>query len=215
MHFIWLFIHQTNCCILLSSIWCFNSLPRYSFCIGFVCQNSDLHQGRSSSNEQNFCIYTHVLKIIDCNMNHHSYIVLSFLKGDIEFVSTAIHPIHYVFVMFHEVIYNKEEDVGTYTIRAIDDPRTLNKIMYLRPPANIYSTNDLVSLWERKIGKSLKRIYVPEEEVLKKIRGGFFKQSNKLSILIFYCMLLNHKLTNNTIAFANHFVFQRLHIHLI
>lgn len=114
-------------------------------------------------------------------MNHHSYIVPSFLKGGIEFVSTAIHPIHSVSVMFHEVIYNKEEDVGTYTIRAIDDPRTLNKIMYLRPPANIYSTNDLVSLWERKIGKSLKRIYVPEEEVLKKIRGGFFRQSNKLS----------------------------------
>ncbi|KAK4801780.1 hypothetical protein SAY86_022267 [Trapa natans] len=64
----------------------------------------------------------------------------------------------------------KEEDIATYTIRAVDDPRTLNKILYIRPPANAYSFNDLVSLWEKKIGKTLERIYVPEEKVLKDIQ---------------------------------------------
>ncbi|KAH9656731.1 Phenylcoumaran benzylic ether reductase 1 [Citrus sinensis] len=70
-----------------------------------------------------------------------------------------------------KAVYNKEDDIGTYTIKAVDDPRTLNKILYIKPPGNIYSFNDLVSLWERKIGKTLQRVYVPEEQVLKNIQG--------------------------------------------
>ncbi|KAJ7967309.1 Isoflavone reductase-like [Quillaja saponaria] len=69
-----------------------------------------------------------------------------------------------------KAVFSKEEDIGTYTIKAVDDPRTLNKILYIRAPANIYSFNDLVSLWEKKIGKTLERIYVPEEQVLKQIQ---------------------------------------------
>jgi len=53
----------------------------------------------------------------------------------------------------------------------VDDPRTLNKILYVRPPANTYSFNELVSLWERKIGKTLERVYVPDEDILKNIQG--------------------------------------------
>ncbi|KAI4389593.1 hypothetical protein MLD38_001804 [Melastoma candidum] len=68
-----------------------------------------------------------------------------------------------------KVVYNKEDDIGTYTVRAVDDPRTLNKILYLKPPKNIYSFNELVALWEKKIGKTLEKIYVPEEQVLKQI----------------------------------------------
>ena len=68
-----------------------------------------------------------------------------------------------------KAIFNKEEDIGTYTIRAVDDPRTLNKILYLRPPQNTYSFNELVALWEKKIGKTLEKIYVPEEKLLKDI----------------------------------------------
>jgi hypothetical protein len=47
----------------------------------------------------------------------------------------------------------------------------LNKILYIKPPANTISFNDLVSLWEKKIGKTLERIYVPEEQLLKNIQG--------------------------------------------
>ncbi|CAJ1930193.1 unnamed protein product [Sphenostylis stenocarpa] len=38
-----------------------------------------------------------------------------------------------------QAVYVSEEDVGTYTIKAADDPRTLNKTLYLRPPSNILS----------------------------------------------------------------------------
>ena len=77
-------------------------------------------------------------------------------------------------------IFAAEEDVGTYTIKAVDDPRTLNKILYLRPPSNTLSHNELVSLWEKKLGKTLERVYLPEDELLKKIRG----QSKSLVLLL-------------------------------
>ncbi|CAI0377545.1 unnamed protein product [Linum tenue] len=69
-----------------------------------------------------------------------------------------------------KAIFNKEEDIGTFTIKAVDDPRTLNKIVYIRPPANTICFNDLVTLWEKKIGKKLERIYISEEQLLENIR---------------------------------------------
>lgn len=102
-------------------------------------------------------------------------------------------------------IFNKEDDIGTYTIKAVDDPKTLNKILYIRPPGNIYSFNDLVALWEKKIGKTLEKIYVPEDQVLKNIQGKWkfalpkvvrgiyllhFKISHTFVKLIFACITL-------------------------
>ncbi|XVF45301.1 hypothetical protein PTKIN_Ptkin02bG0194700 [Pterospermum kingtungense] len=69
-----------------------------------------------------------------------------------------------------KAVFNKEDDIGTYTIRAVDDPRTLNKILYIRPPLNTYSFNEIVALWEKKIGKTLEKSYVPEEQLLKNIQ---------------------------------------------
>ncbi|CAK9134087.1 unnamed protein product [Ilex paraguariensis] len=68
-------------------------------------------------------------------------------------------------------VFVKESDVAAFTISAVDDPHTLNKVLYLRPPGNVYSINELVEIWESKIGKKLEKIYVSEEEFLMKIRG--------------------------------------------
>lgn len=73
--------------------------------------------------------------------------------------------------LFLSAVFNKEDDIGTYTIKAVNDPRTVNKILYIRPPANTVSFNALVSLWEKKIGKTLEKEYVPAEQVLKNIQG--------------------------------------------
>ncbi|KAL5790932.1 hypothetical protein ACOSQ2_005820 [Xanthoceras sorbifolium] len=81
-----------------------------------------------------------------------------------------------------KAIFNKEDDIATYTIKAVDDPRTLNKVLYIRPPGNIYSFNDLVSLWEKKIGKTVERIYIPEEQVLKDIQEAAVPLNVVLSI---------------------------------
>ncbi|KNA04334.1 hypothetical protein SOVF_200590 [Spinacia oleracea] len=71
-----------------------------------------------------------------------------------------------------KAVYNKEDDIGTYTIRAVDDPRTLNKTLYIKPSGNTLSFNELVFLWEKKIGKTIEKEYVPEEQVLKNIQDS-------------------------------------------
>ncbi|GAU26222.1 hypothetical protein TSUD_224130 [Trifolium subterraneum] len=71
-------------------------------------------------------------------------------------------------------IYVTEEDIGTYTIKAVVDPRTLNKTLYFRPPANIVTFNELVSLWENKIKSTLEKIYIPEDQLLKLIQESPF-----------------------------------------
>ncbi|KAL3038950.1 hypothetical protein AAZX31_01G160000 [Glycine max] len=68
-------------------------------------------------------------------------------------------------------VYVIEEDVATYTIKAVEDPRTLNKTVYVRPPANILTFNELVSLWEYKINSTLDKIYIPDDQLLKSIQA--------------------------------------------
>ncbi|XP_058780744.1 phenylcoumaran benzylic ether reductase Betv6-like [Vicia villosa] len=71
-----------------------------------------------------------------------------------------------------KAVFNKEEDIATFTIRAVDDPRTLNKVLYIKPPKNIYSFNELVALWEKKIGKTLEKSYIPEDKLVKDIEAA-------------------------------------------
>lgn len=93
-----------------------------------------------------------------------------------------------------KAIYVAEEDIGTYTIKAVDDPRTLNKILYLRPSANTLTFNELVSLWENKIKSKLEKIYVPEEQLLKIIQESPFP-ANLISALG-HAMLVKGDSTN-------------------
>lgn len=74
------------------------------------------------------------------------------------------------FVNF-SVIFNKEEDIASYTIKAVDDPTALNKILHIKPPQNVLSINQLVALWENKIGKTLDKTYISEAQLLKNIQG--------------------------------------------
>nr|QRW27926.1 eugenol synthase 6 [Ocimum basilicum] len=69
-----------------------------------------------------------------------------------------------------KAVFNDERDIAVYTIKAAVDPRTLNKILYIKPPHNVYSFNELVACWEKKIGNTLEKIYVPEEQLLKQIQ---------------------------------------------
>lgn len=93
-----------------------------------------------------------------------------------------------------KAVFNEEHDIGTYTIKAVDDPRTLNKILYIKPPKNTCSFNELVSLWEKKIGKSLEKAYVPDEQVLKLIQESGFPIN--LLLAINHSIFVNGDLTN-------------------
>jgi hypothetical protein len=64
-----------------------------------------------------------------------------------------------------------EADVGTFTIRAANDPNALNKAVHIRLPKNYLTQNEVVALWEKKIGKVLEKTFLSEEQVLKAIKG--------------------------------------------
>ncbi|KAK9939652.1 hypothetical protein M0R45_016342 [Rubus argutus] len=65
-----------------------------------------------------------------------------------------------------KAVLNYEEDVAVYTIRAATDPRAASRIVICRPQGNIVSQLDLISSWEKKTGRTLKRIHVPEHEII-------------------------------------------------
>ncbi|KAK0606067.1 hypothetical protein LWI29_033840 [Acer saccharum] len=66
-----------------------------------------------------------------------------------------------------KAVLNYEEDIGVYTIKVANDPRTLNRIVYYRPETNIISQLELISLWEQKTGRTFKRVHIPEEDMVK------------------------------------------------
>lgn len=71
----------------------------------------------------------------------------------------------------HAVVFVDEDDVARYTIKTIDDPRTLNKTVYLRPPDNILSQRQLVEKWENLSGKQLHKSSLSEHDLLSSMKG--------------------------------------------
>ncbi|KAH9300335.1 hypothetical protein KI387_011918, partial [Taxus chinensis] len=66
----------------------------------------------------------------------------------------------------HKVIWVDEGDIATYALKTIDDPRTENKIVYIRPPLNILSLIEVVEMWENLCGKVLHKPVISEEDWL-------------------------------------------------
>ncbi|KAI8527612.1 hypothetical protein RHMOL_Rhmol12G0089000 [Rhododendron molle] len=68
-------------------------------------------------------------------------------------------------------------DIGKFTIKAVDDIRTLNKQLHFRPTCNYLNINELASLWEKKIGRSLPRVTVSEDDLLAAAAANIIPQS--------------------------------------
>lgn len=92
-----------------------------------------------------------------------------------------------------KVIFNNEEDIASYTIKAVDDPTTLNKILYIKPPQNVFSINELVALWENKIGKTLEKTYISEDQLLKNIQEATYPLNLMLAFDYSIFMKGDHK----------------------
>ncbi|KAL6011354.1 putative pinoresinol-lariciresinol reductase 3 [Asimina triloba] len=69
-----------------------------------------------------------------------------------------------------KAVFLSESDVATFTLCTVDDPRTLNKVVYLRPPGNVCSINELIEMWELKIAKKLEKSYISGEQLLQSIK---------------------------------------------
>ena len=74
--------------------------------------------------------------------------------------------------MLSAAVASSEIDIATLTVLAADDPRTLNKQLVIRHKPNLLTFNSLVELWEKKIGHSLHKTFVPEAEVQKQLDGN-------------------------------------------
>ncbi|KAF3332801.1 isoflavone reductase [Carex littledalei] len=85
-----------------------------------------------------------------------------------------------------KVAVSVEKDVGMYTILAAHDSRTWNKTLYIRPPGNVISLDELVSLWESKTGRSVsshKRNYLSERDLLQRYQEAQPEKKNELALL--------------------------------
>jgi uncharacterized protein YbjT (DUF2867 family) len=82
-----------------------------------------------------------------------------------------------------KTVLNYEGDVAAYTVKAATDERFANRVMVIRPPGNIVSQLDLISSWEKKTGRTLKKTRVPEEEIIKLSETLPFPDNIPVSIL--------------------------------
>ena len=65
-----------------------------------------------------------------------------------------------------------EDDIATYTIKSVDDPRTLNKTIYIRPQENILTQNEVIAKWEKLSGKVLEKVHILADEFLASMKGN-------------------------------------------
>lgn len=57
-------------------------------------------------------------------------------------------------------------DIGKFTIKCIGDDRTLNKSVHFQPKCNLLSINELALSWEKKLGRTLPRVTISENDLL-------------------------------------------------
>ncbi|KAF8010477.1 hypothetical protein BT93_J1189 [Corymbia citriodora subsp. variegata] len=72
-----------------------------------------------------------------------------------------------------KAVLNYEEDIGKYTIKVANDPRACNRVVTYHLKPNVISQHELISLWEEKTGRTFKRVYVPEEDLVKLSQSKF------------------------------------------
>ncbi|XP_031266518.1 leucoanthocyanidin reductase-like [Pistacia vera] len=68
-------------------------------------------------------------------------------------------------------------DIGKFTMKIADDIRTVNKSVHFRPQPNCYNINELACLWEKKIGRTLPRVTVSEDDLLAAAAENIIPQS--------------------------------------
>ncbi|VVA41302.1 PREDICTED: isoflavone reductase [Prunus dulcis] len=123
--------------------------------------------------------------------------VAGYFAGNLSQMGTLVPPKEKVLIYGDgnaKVSIVDEDDIAAYTIKTIDDPRTLNKTVYLRPPENELSQKQLVEMWENLIGKKLEHISISEEDFLASMKGMDY--AGQVGAGHFYHMFYEGALTN-------------------
>lgn len=69
------------------------------------------------------------------------------------------------------VAFIDEDDMAKYTAKTLNDPRTMNKTVFVRPTDNILTQMEIVQIWEKLTGKELDKTYVSANDFLADIEG--------------------------------------------
>lgn len=93
-----------------------------------------------------------------------------------------------------KAVYMDEDDVGTYTMKTVDDPRTLNKTVYLRPPQNILTQMELIQIWEHLSNTKLDKTNISAHDFLALMKG--MDKAGQAGIGHFYHIFYEGCLTN-------------------
>ncbi|XP_015698446.1 isoflavone reductase homolog isoform X1 [Oryza brachyantha] len=129
--------------------------------------------------------------IEDANIPH-TYVSANsfacFFVGNLGQMRTLVPPKEKV------LIYGDGNTKGTYTIKSIDDPRTLNRTLYIRPKENILTQKEVIAKWENLSGKVLEKIPITGEEFLASGEGTDY--INQVGVGHFYHIYYEGCLTN-------------------
>ncbi|OIT02539.1 PREDICTED: isoflavone reductase homolog [Nicotiana attenuata] len=120
-----------------------------------------------------------------------------YFAGNLSQLGTLVPPKHKVCVYGQgnvKVVYMDEDDVATYTIKSIDDPRTLNKTVYIRPQENILTQRELIGKWEKLKGIDLEKISISEQDFLSSMKGMDY--AGQVGVGHFYHIFYEGCLTN-------------------
>ncbi|XP_054823447.1 leucoanthocyanidin reductase-like [Prosopis cineraria] len=86
-------------------------------------------------------------------------------------------------------------DIGKFTMKAASDIRALNKSLHFQPATNYYNMNELASMWEKKVGRTIPRVIITEDHLLavaaENIEPRSFVASFTHDIFIKGCQIFN------------------------
>ncbi|MCL7041163.1 hypothetical protein MKW94_012390 [Papaver nudicaule] len=68
-------------------------------------------------------------------------------------------------------------DIGKFTMKTVEDKRAINTSVHFRPSCNYLNINELASLWEKKIKRTLPRITISEHDLLSAAKENLIPQS--------------------------------------
>ena len=70
------------------------------------------------------------------------------------------------FLFANEVSCNYEKDIAEYTVKVAVDSRTENGLIIYRLPKCIITQLDLISMWEKKTGRTMEKAYISEKKLI-------------------------------------------------
>nr|GLL44431.1 isoflavone reductase homolog [Ipomoea trifida] len=131
----------------------------------------------------------------------HTYISANcfagYFCGNLSQLGSLLPPKHTAYIYGTgnvKVIYMDEDDVAAYTVKCIDDPRTLNKTLYLRPQQNILTQRELIAKWENLKRIELQKITVTADEFLASMKDMDFV--GQVGVIFYYHIFYEGCLTN-------------------